>query len=184
MVLQRLVGRENEAEEKESAIDYSAFDVHDLYQLLHNEPLNGHVSAVTQAGLDLGHIGILERALEVGGTGRRPSVDQLKECLRSAVPLRGLSLWDEHTSVGACFQGIYGKSYLSASVKLKDENFPEGELCEISLGDVIEHPERVRDLGYHPDQMRDFIAGMVLVSKGYLDRETLDRMVTEKYSGN
>ena len=85
-------------------------DVSELYGIIHNpETSPEDLCPVKDAAVKIGHAGILQSYWEITGTPISRS-NQLK-ALKNAVPLRGVSIDDERTSVGWLYTGVFGKDY-------------------------------------------------------------------------
>jgi|GEM_PF-2202491 len=188
MVLQWLTRRKStdepepvlESPEEKSGKDYSKMDVGQICDLINSNNLpKEEYRKILEATIQLGHLGLLERVLEVG-FGRKPYDVEFKKCLAHAVPLRGVTIWDENTSVGGCYQRLHGQDYRKLEIDLTEKS--TGEKIPFNFGeDVLDDPFWVASRTNF-EQLRDHFSCIALVTRGYMTPQEASKFMNSRYS--
>ena len=184
MVLQWLTRRKSKDEpadevwqspEKIVGKGYSKMDVGQIYNLINANNLpRDEYGKIKEAAIELGHLGLLDRVLDVGFDGRKPDRRELRKCLAYAVPFRGISIENINTSVGGCYQRLYGQDFWNAEIILNDGT-------PVSFEDAVKDPYWVAQR-INPEEVRDYIASGILMAKGVMTQEERKGFMKSKYS--
>jgi len=104
-------------------VNYSSMDVSKLYQLMNvavKDNDNDILTKVKQAGIELGHVGVIDRASELLGT--EPTRQELTDALKNAIEMKRGSIQNPNTSIGSLYQRLDDAELEAIGVKIPSTN--------------------------------------------------------------